>query len=92
MSDIMFGEHSVELLYVIWTYGRTVTEVGFSTGLEVLTDDLRTCHICVILYPFSLNMVLGNSNSSWRLSLSHGVLAVCTKVERRACKLEGWFR
>ena len=69
-----------------------MTEVGFCFDLEVLTDELRTCHICVILYPFSLDMVLGYSNSSWRLSLSYGALALCTKVERRACKLEGWFR
>ena len=47
-------------------YGSRGTELGFSFSLEVLTTGLRGCHICLILYSFSLKVVLRNTNSSWR--------------------------
>ena len=46
-------------LYVLWTYGRA-TEVGLSFGLEVLTVGLRAYRICLILYPFSQNVIFRN--------------------------------
>ena len=70
--------------YVAWTYGRRATEVGLSVGLEVLIAGLRAQLICLILQSFSLKVVLRNSNSSWRCSLSHRGLA-----ESTASMLEG---
>jgi hypothetical protein len=76
--------------YVVWTYGRRVTEVGLSLGLEILTVGLRARCICLWLYRISLKVVLRNSKSPWRLYFSHRALALCTKVARTACLLEEW--
>jgi len=38
-------------------------EVGWSCGSEILTAGLGACRICLTLYPFSLKVVLRNSNS-----------------------------
>jgi hypothetical protein len=85
LTSILLRRH-----YVVWTYGRKATEVGLSIGLEVHTLELRARCISRRLYPFSLKEVLRNSNSPWRLSLSHRGLCLCTKVAKTACLLEGW--
>jgi hypothetical protein len=56
-------------LYVVWTYGRRVTEVGLSFSLEAFTVRLRACCICVRLYPFFLKVVLRNSQHNWEAVL-----------------------
>jgi hypothetical protein len=80
----VFGQHSagsaVCLLGILKNDRR-----GLSFGLEVLTAGLGARRIRLVLCPFSPKLVLRNSNASWRLSLSHRALGLCTKVERTAC-------
>jgi hypothetical protein len=83
--NVAFGQHSVEPAVSRLDIWRTANEAGLSFGLEVLTAGLRARRIGLVLYPFSPTVALSYSNSSWRLSLSHRALAVCTKVERTAC-------
>ena len=33
-------------------------EMGLSCGSEILTAGFRACRICLIIYPFSLKVVL----------------------------------
>jgi hypothetical protein len=82
--DVAFGQHSVEPP-VSRLDMRMANEVGLSFGLEFRTAGLMARRICLVLYPFSPKVVLRNSNSSWRLLLSHRALTLCTKVERTAC-------
>ena len=82
---IAFGQHSVEPAVSRLDIKMIANEVGLSFGLEVLTAGLTANRICLVLYAFSPKVVLKNSNSSWRLSLSHRALAPCTKDERTAC-------
>ena len=89
-SDVTLMKLSADPTCVIWTYGSRTTEVGLSLGCVVRTSGLRARLICMILQPFSPKVVLRNSNSSWRLPLSHIALDLCTEVERTACILEGW--
>jgi hypothetical protein len=78
--------------YVVWTNGRRANEVGLSVGLEVLTVGLRAQLICfILLQSFSLKVVFRNSNSSWRLSLSHKDLAVCDKADGKVSMLDRWW-
>jgi len=83
--DVAFGQNSVEPAVSRLDIRKIANKVGLSFGLEVLTAGLRARRICLVLYPFSTKVVLRNSNSSWRLSLSHRALGLCTKVERTVC-------
>ena len=83
--DVAFGQHSVEPAVSRLDIRWIANEVGLSFGLEVLTAGLGARRIRLVLCPFSPKLVLRNSNASWRLSLSHRALGLCTKVERTAC-------
>jgi hypothetical protein len=50
-------------------------------GLDVLIARFRARRICLILYPYSQNVVLRNSNSSRRVSLSHRALALGSRAQ-----------
>jgi hypothetical protein len=51
-------------LYVIWTYGRRVNEVGLTFSFEVLSTGFTAYHTCLRLNPFSQKVVFRNYNSS----------------------------
>lgn len=48
----VFGRHYSESPYVVWTYGRTATEMGLSFGFDVLTAGLRVRRT-IFIFPVS---------------------------------------
>jgi hypothetical protein len=70
-------------LKVVLTWGRKVTETGFSGAGATLAGGLRARQISRSLWPFCFKVVLRNSSSLCRLSRSQRDQNLCTSVESK---------